>query len=225
MSIDSNFDQMRQIARNEVQNFAQEFLPSIEETLHFMEKSKLLESQVKVLETKITNMRGLIQSSMIQLEEVTKQLSKKEQPRSKRGQIIGESPSFAFLKQKECHKSNCAQMKRNKKVVNFDKKEIEKKSKQEIDFYTKLQGKENEKENKFEQSTVTQWEKKKPKKKEKKESLIVKLTEKRIKKLERDQKKFEELVQEKLDLVICEVQKVSIEKKRFKLKQKQVCSE
>jgi hypothetical protein len=216
---------MRQIARNEVQNFAQEFLPSIEESLHFMEKSKLLESQVKVLESKITNMRGLIQSSMIQLEEISKQLPKERKPKSKRGQIIGESPSFAFSKgQTQNRKSGTLNGPkiRYKKSVNFDKEAIKNKSKQEEDFYMKLQREGENKENMGEQSNATVWDKSQQKKKQKKDSLKVKQTEKRIKKLERDQKKFEELVQAKLDLVIQEVQKVSLGKKTYKLKQKTV---
>lgn len=231
MSLESNCDEIRQIARNEVQNFANEFLPSIEETLHFMEKSKLLESQVKVLETKMTSLRGLIQSSLLQLEQVSKQLDKAKPERSKKGQIIGEYPLRGYSREhgRLCQTS-AQKFSRVRKTVDFNGAQLAKKEEEQKDFYAKLQGESSQKENVFEQNMVCRSGKKKTKKnrekaKEKREAAANRLVEKRIKKLERDQRKFEEVVQAKLDVVIDEVQKVSQARKTLKAKPKKVSPE
>lgn len=228
MSFESNCDQLREIARNEVQNFANEFLPSIEETLHFMEKSKMLESQVKLLETKMTSLRGLIQSSMLEIDKVSKQLAKPRPERSKKGQIIGEYPLRGYSREQGRLCQTVSQkFSRPPKTVKFDGAQLAEQEGAQKDFFEKLQGESSKKENVFEQSMPSRSGKKKGKRgkdknKEKREAAANRLVEKRIKKLERDQKKFEEVVQGKLDIVISEVQKVSLAKRVLKSKPKKV---
>ena len=220
MSTNSSFasgESIQELIRSEIKEFAREFLPSIEESVRSVERTNLLAEQVASLEHKISNMRGLVQGSLVQVEQLNKTFAHNNIEKRRRVQVIGK-------KQK-------ARSREPAEKNPFDKNILEKEVAMQNDFIRRLYGQKIEdsinnnpvgrtkinavKEKRFRRSKSRKAVKGISEEKKRCE-IRQRSNEKRIVSLEVNQKMFEEVVTKKLDLVIKEVKKVGLTRKEKK---------
>lgn len=181
MRSDTEYENTREIVREEMQKFAHEFLPGLEETIRFMQKVTVMEKQVESLEIKMGNVKKMLSNSIVHLEELAKTI--KDQNIRERGSTgaIGENVGIG-------RKLGSIRSKKKDFI-----QEIERVDRFERDFANKL-------------GLTSNSPTKRLVSRRKGEKIGF---EKRILKLESEQVRIQELMEKKLDLMIKEIQKAA----------------
>ena len=191
MNSDSERDDIREIVQQEMKKFAHEFLPGMEETIRFMEKVNLMETQIESLEVKMGNVKNMLQTSITHLEDLAKAVQPTNPRASGNIGTIGQAKQYA-------PRAGSIYAKKRDFID-----EIERINRDERDFIDRLGLTSNS-----------------PTSRRRKNAKCSKVNfEKRILKLEAEQVKVQQLLENKLDAMINEVRRAS-GKKQNKAKAK-----
>ena len=181
MNTDSDREDMREMVQEEMKKFAQEFLPGMEETIRFMEKVNLMENQIEGLEVKMGNVKNMLQSSITHLEDLAKAVQGASRGTGGNMGTIGEAKRYA-------PRDGSIYAKKRDFI-----EEIERINRGERDFIERL--------------GLTSNSPTSRRKKNVKRSKVD--FEKRILRLESEQVKVQQLLENKLDAMIREVRRAS----------------